>query len=152
MTAIKPAPSDVVERVARAICRANCRSDMSAEAVDCQVEHAWDLWTAEARAAIAAMPEIETLLATIEAQRDALEPFAAMARLLEKSLIFSGGKATDQSKVMVTNNECGLSVLTYGHFLDALAVFGREAKGWGGMYENPGIRAGLAPAQAKGEG
>jgi|JI10StandDraft_1071094.scaffolds.fasta_scaffold417910_1 hypothetical protein len=45
----------MIERVARAICRANCTPDMSAEDIDCQEENAWDMWVPEARAAIEAM-------------------------------------------------------------------------------------------------
>ena len=47
----------MIERVARAICRANCTPDMSAEDIDCQEENAWDMWVPEARAAIEAMRE-----------------------------------------------------------------------------------------------
>lgn len=50
-----PTPEDI-ERVARAICRAYCGPTMSVEAIECQVEGAWDMWTLEAKGAIAAMP------------------------------------------------------------------------------------------------
>ena len=47
----------LIARVARAICRANCGLSMSADRVECQVHSAWDMWTGEARAAIAALSE-----------------------------------------------------------------------------------------------
>lgn len=49
--------TNMVERVARAICRANCPPNMSEEAIYCQVENGWDLWAREAIAAIKAMRE-----------------------------------------------------------------------------------------------
>lgn len=47
--------SEMVERVARAICRSNCSPRMSRDHIECQVENAWDMWIPEARAAIEAM-------------------------------------------------------------------------------------------------
>lgn len=49
--------SEMVERVARAICRSNCSPRMSRDHIECQVENAWDMWIPEARAAIEAMRE-----------------------------------------------------------------------------------------------
>lgn len=47
-------PEDVglVEKVARAICRANCPKWMNADEINCQVENGWDLWTGEALAVL----------------------------------------------------------------------------------------------------
>ncbi len=50
----------MIERVARAICRANCGPRMQRDEpdrVECQVENGWSLWEDEARAAIEAMRE-----------------------------------------------------------------------------------------------
>jgi hypothetical protein len=46
---------EMIEAVARAICRANMPKTATLDAVDCQVENGWDLWTNEARAALTAM-------------------------------------------------------------------------------------------------
>jgi hypothetical protein len=47
------------ERVARAICYANCLAAHlgDIERATCQADNGWDMWLAEARAAIAAMKE-----------------------------------------------------------------------------------------------
>lgn len=45
----------LVEAVARAVCRANCPPAMSEDAVECQTEGAWDMWSAEATAALQAI-------------------------------------------------------------------------------------------------
>lgn len=47
--------TDMIERVARAICRAYCPPTMSEEAIQCQVDNGWDMWVNEAIAAIKAM-------------------------------------------------------------------------------------------------
>lgn len=47
---------DLVERLARAICRANCGPRMARdhpEDVECQVANGWDMWADEARACLA---------------------------------------------------------------------------------------------------
>ena len=44
---------ELVEAVARAICKANCPTRMTPEQVEIQVENGWDLWIREARAALA---------------------------------------------------------------------------------------------------
>ena len=46
-----------IERVARAICRANCPRSMPQEAMECQVANAWDMWVGEAVAALQAIRE-----------------------------------------------------------------------------------------------
>jgi len=47
-------PSELVEKVARAICRAYCKPSMAQSVIECQVENGWDMWVREAQAAIAA--------------------------------------------------------------------------------------------------
>lgn len=48
--------NEMIERVARAICKAHWRLKGLSDAVaDDEAGNAWDLWTEEARAAIAAM-------------------------------------------------------------------------------------------------
>ncbi len=49
--------SDLIERVARAICFANWDGAVSAEAAEAEREYSHDLWVDEARAAIAAVAE-----------------------------------------------------------------------------------------------
>lgn len=44
-----------VETVARAVCRAHAQTLRDPEAIECQVENAWDMWIEEARAAIRAI-------------------------------------------------------------------------------------------------
>lgn len=63
------------ERIARAICRANCPASMSEDAKACQAEGAWDMWLPEADAVLDAMrePTKEMLEAGMTAADDALD-------------------------------------------------------------------------------
>lgn len=45
------------ERLARAICKANCPPSMSDDDKTCQTESAWDLWLSEADAVLEALRE-----------------------------------------------------------------------------------------------
>lgn len=51
------------ERLARAICRANCSPVMSNRDVDCQVESGWDMWLGEAEAVLREMLEMSEPMA-----------------------------------------------------------------------------------------
>lgn len=48
---------DMREKIARAICWANCPRWMSDDAKTCQTESAWDMWLPEADAVLDAMRE-----------------------------------------------------------------------------------------------
>lgn len=67
LTPAQAAGPVLLEKVARAICRANAETRFgresenadSHEAIECQVHGAWDLWLPEAEAALAAITQAE---------------------------------------------------------------------------------------------
>lgn len=60
---------DMIEKVARAICRDFHKGKLSGGDLDNEVHNAWDLWTGEAAAAIKAMmePDMTMLNAAVDA-------------------------------------------------------------------------------------
>lgn len=65
---------------------------------------------------------------------EALEPFAAFARVAEaKSRLALGKVLPDNEVIASTSWEGGLGVLVMGHLRDALTLV-PDAKGWGGIY------------------
>jgi hypothetical protein len=70
-----------------------------------------------------------------EQLRKALEPFAAMGRVMEKrAAITFGHMPKDTEIVCESSGEAGMGILTMGHFRDAAALL-PDAPGWGGMYQ-----------------
>jgi hypothetical protein len=65
----------------------------------------------------------------------ALEPFAAMGRVMEtRARMTLGITPKDSEIVCESSGEAGLGILTMGHFRDAAALL-PDAPGWGGMYK-----------------
>lgn len=76
-----------------------------------------------------------------EALRLALEPFAAMGRVMETRARVTFGKVPKDSEIVCeSSGEAGMGILTMGHFRDASALL-PDAPGWGGMYKPHPIRA-----------
>jgi ribosomal protein L37E len=82
-----------------------------------------------------------------EQLRKALEPFAAMGRVMEKrAAITFGHMPKDTEIVCESSGEAGMGILTMGHFRDAAALL-PDAPGWGGMYQpRAAFSQQLAPA------
>lgn len=78
---------------------------------------------------------------TILALRAALEPFAAMGRVMETRARVTFGKLPKDSEIVCeSSGEAGMGILTMGHFRDAAATL-PDAPGWSGMYKPLPIRA-----------
>lgn len=78
---------------------------------------------------------------TILALRAALEPFAAMGRVMEIRARVTFGKMPKDSEIVCeSSGEAGMGILTMGHFRDAAATL-PDAPGWGGIYKPLPIRA-----------
>lgn len=64
----------------------------------------------------------------------ALEPFAAMARVMEARAAMTFGRSVPDTEVVCESiGEMGFGILVMGHFRDALSLVPKP-KGWGGMY------------------
>lgn len=102
---------------------------------------------ANAALIVALRNNAEALLDEIEAARvlrEALEPFAAMGRLLEKRARITFGRDVPDDEILCeSSGEVGRGVLTMGHFRDAMALL-PNAPGWGGKYKR--LRAALNSA------
>lgn len=73
--------------------------------------------------------------------RAALEPFAAMGRVMETRARVTFGKMPKDSEIVCeSSGEAGMGILTMGHFRDAAATL-PDAPGWGGFYKPLPIRA-----------
>lgn len=74
-------------------------------------------------------------LAEIAKLRAALEPFAAMGRVMEiRARVTFGKVPKDAEIVFESSGEVGMGVLTMGHFRDASSLL-PNAQGWGGVYK-----------------
>ncbi len=68
--------------------------------------------------------------------RAALEPFAAMGRVLEKRAAITFGRNPSDSEVLFqSSGEAGMGILCMGHFRDAAALL-PNAPGWSGFYRS----------------
>lgn len=80
---------------------------------------------------------------TLSQMRAALEPFAAMGRVMEIRATVTFGKMPPDSEIVCeSSGEAGIGILTMGHFRDAAALL-PKAPGWGGVYIRPFDRAAL---------
>lgn len=77
---------------------------------------------------------------------EALEPFAAMGRVMEARARITFGKVPKDSDILFeSSGEVGTGILTMGHFRDAAALL-PNAPGWGGVYK-PLTRATLTQGE-----
>lgn len=78
-----------------------------------------------------AAPSADKLRIALE---EAVEPFAAFARVAEAKSRMALGKVLPDNEVIASISwEGGLGVLVMGHLRDALSM-APDAKGWGGLY------------------
>lgn len=74
---------------------------------------------------------------------EALEPFAAFARVAEAKSRMALGKVLSDDEILASVSwEGGLGVLVMGHFRDALSL-APKPKGWGGLYRRSKALAAL---------
>lgn len=88
---------------------------------------------------------IAELQAQVEAMREALAPFAAMGRVMERRASITFGRHPKDSEIVCeSSGEVGMGILTMGHFRDAAFLL-PDAPGWGGQYRPIKARAALQP-------
>lgn len=87
---------------------------------------------------------ISRLTTENEMLREALKPFAAMGRVMDKRAKVTFGKRIPDTEIVCeSSGEAGLGIITMGHFRDAASLL-PDAPGWGGQYLDPGIRTALS--------
>jgi hypothetical protein len=88
--------------------------------------------------------DVEKAAKLVERLRAALEPFAAMGRVMETRAIVTFGKTVPDSEIVCqSSGEAGHGILTMGHFRDAAALL-PDAPGWSGLYIQPFDRVALS--------
>lgn len=86
---------------------------------------------------------LRALQSQCDRYRVALEPFAAMGRVIEARAKLTFGRTVPDSEIVSeSSGEVGMGILVMGHFRDAAALL-PAAPGWGGYYRSP-IRTALS--------
>jgi hypothetical protein len=116
---------------------ANANPEAEADEADWLFD--WGVWRDNKLAALASPVAGDV----VERLKAALEPFAAMGRVMETRATVTFGRMPPDSEIVCeSSGEAGQGVLTMGHFRDAAALL-PKAPGWGGMYQPPFDRAAL---------